>query len=53
VRDQLYEALYEHDLSVDAFAEQVSSESVYRACDITRKTKPRGRPPKKKAGENL
>ena len=51
VRDQLYEALHEHDLSVDTFAEQVSSESVYRACDITRKTKPRGRPPKKKAGE--
>ncbi|WP_443665716.1 hypothetical protein, partial [Dysosmobacter sp.] len=51
VRDLLYDALRDADTSVEAFEESVSSENVYQHCGITRTAKPRGRPPKKKAGE--
>lgn len=51
VRDMLYEALRSPDISVEAFAESISTERVYSCCRITRKAKPRGRPPKPKAGD--
>ena len=51
VRDLLYDALRDADTSVEAFEESVSSENVYQRCGITRTANPRGRPPKKKAGE--
>lgn len=51
VRDLLYDALRDADTSVEAFEESVSSENVYQHCGITRTVNPRGRPPKKKAGE--
>lgn len=51
VRDLLYDALRDADTSVEAFEESVSSENVYQHCGITRTANPRGRPPKKKAGE--
>ena len=51
VRDLLYDALRDADTSVEAFEENVSSENVYQHCGITRTANPRGRPPKKKAGE--
>ena len=51
VRDLLYDALRDPDISVQKFTEQISTESVYRRCQITRVSKLRGRPPKSKAGE--
>ena len=51
VRDLLYDALRDASISVEAFEESVSSENVYQHCGITRTANPRGRPPKKKAGE--
>ena len=51
VRDLLYDALRDADTSVEAFEESVSSENVYQRCGITRTANPRGRPPKKKMGE--
>ena len=51
VRDLLYDALRDADTSVEAFEQSISSERVYQRCEITRTAKPRGRPPKKKAGE--
>ena len=51
VRDLLYDALRDANISVEAFEESVSSENVYQHCGITRTANPRGRPPKKKAGE--
>ena len=53
VRDLLYDALRDADTSVEAFEESVSSENVYQRCGITRTANPRGRPPKKKAGEQV
>ncbi len=51
VRDLLYDALRDASISVEAFEESVSSENVYQRCGIIRTANPRGRPPKKKAGE--
>ena len=51
VRDLLYDALRDASISVETFEESVSSENVYQRCGITRTANPRGRPPKKKAGE--
>ena len=51
VRDLLYDALRDADTSVEAFEQSISSERVYQHCGITRTANPRGRPPKKKAGE--
>ena len=51
VRDLLYDALRDADTSVEAFEQRISSERVYQHCGITRTANPRGRPPKKKAGE--
>ena len=53
VRDLLYDALRDASISVEAFEESVSSENVYQHCGITRTANPRGRPPKKKAGEQV
>jgi hypothetical protein len=50
VRDRLYDALRSPDISVEEFSEQVSTAQVYEYCRITRVSKPRGRPPKAKAG---
>ena len=51
VRDLLYDALRDANISVEAFEQRISSERVYQHCGITRTANPRGRPPKKKAGE--
>ena len=51
VRDLLYDALRDANISVEAFEQSISSERVYQRCGITRTANPRGRPPKKKAGE--
>ena len=51
MRDLLYDVLRDADTSVEAFEESVLSENVYQHCGITRTANPRGRPPKKKAGE--
>ena len=53
VRDLLYNALRDANISVEAFEQRISSERVYQHCGITRTTNPRGRPPKKKAGEQV
>ena len=53
VRDRLYDALRSPDISVEEFSEQISTAQVYEYCRITRVSKPRGRPPKAKAGEEL
>lgn len=46
----LYDALRSPDISVEEFSEQISTAQVYEYCRITRVSKPRGRPPKAKAG---
>lgn len=51
VRDLLYDALRDANISVEAFEQRISSERVYQHCGITRTANPRGRPPKEKAGE--
>ena len=51
VRDLLYDALRDPDVSVDDFTEKITTERIYKRCQITRVSKPRGRPPKPKAGE--
>ena len=51
VRDLLYDALRDANISVEAFEQSISSERVYQRCGITRTANPRGRPPKEKAGE--
>ncbi len=51
IRDRLYEALRTPDLSVEAFEESIEPARVYKFCGITRKAKPRGRPPKVKDGD--
>ena len=51
VRDLLYDALRDANISVEAFEQSISSELVYQRCGITRTANPRGRPPKEKAGE--
>ncbi len=53
IRDRLYEALRTPDLSVEAFEESIEPARVYKFCGITRKAKPRGRPPKPKDGDGL
>ena len=53
VRDLLYDALRDANISVEAFEQSISSERVYQRCGITRTANPRGRPPKKKAGEQV
>ena len=53
VRDLLYDALRDANISVEAFEQRISSERVYQRCGITRTANPRGRPPKKKAGEQV
>ncbi|WP_418771910.1 hypothetical protein [Neglectibacter timonensis] len=50
MRDRLYDALRSPDISVEEFSEQISTAQVYEYCRITRVSKPRGRPPKAKAG---
>ena len=47
VRDALYDALRDPNMSLEAFEEQVSSEHVYAARSIRRVSKQRGRPKKK------
>ena len=51
VRDQLYDALRDPAVSLEAFEEQIGSERVYRSCGIRRINKQRGRP-RKTAEEN-
>ena len=51
VRDLLYDALRDANISVETFEQSVSSERVYQHCQITRTANPRGRPPKAKAGD--
>ena len=51
VRDLLYDALRDANISVEAFEQRISSERVYQNCGFTRTANPRGRPPKEKAGE--
>lgn len=51
VRDLLYDALRNPGISVQKFTEQISTEAVYRRCQITRLSKLRGRPRKSEAGE--
>ena len=51
VRDLLYDALRDANISVEDFEQRISSERVYQHCGITRTANPRGRPPKEKAGE--
>jgi len=51
IRDLLYDALRDPNVSVERFTEQIDAERVYHFCQITRLSKQRGRPPKKKAGE--
>ena len=53
VRDLLYDALRNPEVSVESFAEKIAAERVYKFCQINRLSKPRGRPPKPKAGEAL
>ena len=53
VRDLLYDALRDANISVEAFEQRISSDRVYQHCGITRTANPRGRPPKKKAGEQV
>lgn len=53
VRDLLYDALRDANISVEAFEQSISSELVYQRCGITRTANPRGRPPKEKAGEQV
>ena len=53
VRDLLYDALRDANISVEAFEQSISSERVYQRCGITRTANPRGRPPKEKAGEQV
>lgn len=53
VRDLLYDALRDANISVEAFEQRISSERVYQHCGITRTANPRGRPPKQKAGEQV
>ena len=49
-RDRLYDVLRSPDISGEEFSEQISTAQVYEYCRITRVSKPRGRPPKAKAG---
>ena len=51
VRDLLYDALRDANISVEAFEQSVSSERVYQNCGITRTANPRGRPPKARTGD--
>ncbi|MCO7118880.1 hypothetical protein NIA13_10080 [Oscillibacter valericigenes] len=51
MRNLLYDALRDANISVEAFEQRISSERVYQHCGITRTVNPRGRPPKEKAGE--
>lgn len=46
VRDMLFDALNEADVSNENFERSISSERLYPYCGVTRKTKPRGRPRK-------
>ena len=46
VRDMLFDALNEADVSNEDFERSISSERLYPYCGVTRKTKPRGRPRK-------
>ena len=50
VRDLLYDALRDSEVSVESFTEKIAAERVYKFCQINRLSKPRGRPPKPKAG---
>ena len=43
VRDLLYDALRDANISVEAFKQSISSERVYQNCGITRTANPRGR----------
>ena len=51
VRDKLYDAMRDKDMSVEDFEQTITSEKVYRACFITRQAKPRGRPKKTESGD--
>ena len=51
VRDKLYDAMRDKDMSVEDFEQAITSEKVYRACFITRQAKPRGRPKKTESGD--
>ena len=44
VRDMLYEALRTADYSVDEFERKLESDSLYKACNVQRVKKARGRP---------
>ena len=46
VRDMLFDALNEADVSNEDFERSISSERLYPYCGVTRKAKPRGRPRK-------
>ena len=46
VRDMLFDALNEADVSNEGFERSISSERLYPYCGVTRKAKPRGRPRK-------
>lgn len=51
VRDELYDALRDPHISLEAFKERISSENVYAAKGIERLNKQRGRPRKTAEGE--
>lgn len=51
VRDLLYDALRDPNTAVEDFTEDIVTERVYKYCQIARASKPRGRPPKSKAGD--
>ncbi len=49
VRDMLFDALDKADISAEDFMRSISSERLYPACGVERKSNPRGRP--RKGGE--
>ena len=51
VRDRLYDALRTEDVTVEAFEKSIAPGTLYAACGITRKAKPRGRPKRDRGSE--
>ena len=52
VRDKLYDALRNSNVSAEEFERSITQEQVYSTCGITRISKPRGRPRKQTDGED-
>lgn len=51
VRDRLYDALRTQNVTVEEFEKSIAPETLYAACGITRKSKPRGRPKRDRGDE--